>query len=172
MVPTWYIFIEEALPVLCPITHLLAKALAEGVIESEGYQSRAEPFFATKKKEWLHEPVFRKTVRTEISEMDVTQERVTALYKLVRLAGKELKRHGGMWKKPERCPSGEHNSTLPFLQNKTPPFKTSPLLSNQGPFFRNSLIHPFVPSTPYFQVFLFLSSATMASLCLGLRHET
>jgi hypothetical protein len=71
IVPTWYIFIEEALPALCPITHILAKALAEGVIANEGYQTKAEPFFTTKlnkrtlkvwwKKEWLHKPVFRKT---------------------------------------------------------------------------------------------------------------
>ena len=75
IVPTWYIFIEEPLPVLCPITHILAKALAEGVIENEGFKTRAEPFFATKlnkravsirwKKEWLHKPVFRRTVKAE-----------------------------------------------------------------------------------------------------------
>jgi hypothetical protein len=71
IVPTWYIFIEEALPALCPITHILAKALAEGVIANEGYQTKAETLFTTKlnkralkvwwKKEWLHKPVFRKT---------------------------------------------------------------------------------------------------------------
>ncbi|KAJ2902465.1 uncharacterized protein MKZ38_000594 [Zalerion maritima] len=75
IVPAWYIFIEEQLSVLCPFTHILAKALAEGVIENEGFETRAEPFFATRlnkravsitwKKEWLHEPVFRKTVKAE-----------------------------------------------------------------------------------------------------------
>ncbi|KAI0113277.1 hypothetical protein F4814DRAFT_449726 [Daldinia grandis] len=79
MVPTWYIFIEEALPAFCPITHILAKALAEGVIANEGYQTKAEPFFTTKlnkralkvrwKKEWLHKPVFRKTeLRTSVEK--------------------------------------------------------------------------------------------------------
>lgn len=66
IVPTWYISIEEILPAFRPITHILAKALAEGVIANEGYQTQAEPFFATKlskralkirwKKEWLHKP--------------------------------------------------------------------------------------------------------------------
>ena len=72
IVPTWYIFIEEALPVICPIAHLLAKALAEGVIANDGYQTRAEPLFNTRlnkralkirwKEEWMHKPVFRGTV--------------------------------------------------------------------------------------------------------------
>lgn len=71
IVPTWYTFIEEDIPALCPVSHVLAKALAEGVIDAPGYQTRAEPFFSTKlnqpsikikwKREWLHRPVFRKT---------------------------------------------------------------------------------------------------------------
>ncbi|KAK0722920.1 hypothetical protein B0T26DRAFT_750260 [Lasiosphaeria miniovina] len=48
IVPTWYIFVEEKLLVLCPITHILTKALAEGIIASEGYQTKADPSFATK----------------------------------------------------------------------------------------------------------------------------
>ncbi|KAM7189613.1 hypothetical protein V8F33_009981 [Rhypophila sp. PSN 637] len=65
-------FIEEILAVMCPLAHILTKALAESVIANEGYQTRAEPFFATKPskpalrnrwKEWLHKPVFRQTVR-------------------------------------------------------------------------------------------------------------
>ncbi|KAM7222743.1 hypothetical protein V8F06_001930 [Rhypophila decipiens] len=57
---------------MCPVAHILTKALAESVIANEGYQTRAEPFFATKPskpalrnrwKEWLHKPVFRQTVR-------------------------------------------------------------------------------------------------------------
>ncbi len=47
VVPTWYLLIEEGLPILCLITHILAKALAEGVINDEGYQTTAGPFFAT-----------------------------------------------------------------------------------------------------------------------------
>lgn len=72
--PTWCLFIEENLPFICPISHILAKALAEGVVANEGYQTRAEPFFNTKlnkralkirwKKEWMHKPVFRKTEKT------------------------------------------------------------------------------------------------------------
>ncbi|KAK6842236.1 FluG domain-containing protein [Apiospora arundinis] len=73
MVPTWYPFIEEKLPVLCPPSHLLAKALAEGVVDLPGYD-RAEPFFNTKismsavripwKEEFWHKPVFRRTVES------------------------------------------------------------------------------------------------------------
>jgi hypothetical protein len=72
--PTWYPFIEEDSPTLCPISHILAKALAEGVIATEGYQESAAPFFSTKlavkavairwKKEWLHRPVFRRTLNS------------------------------------------------------------------------------------------------------------
>lgn len=74
VVPTWFPFVEEKLPVLCPLSHLLAKALAEGVIDHEGYATRAEPFFNTKismgavripwKKEFWHKPVFRKTIES------------------------------------------------------------------------------------------------------------
>jgi hypothetical protein len=73
MVPTWFPFVEEKLPLLCPPSHLLAKALAEGVIDHHGY-TRAEPFFNTKismpavripwKKEFWHKPVFRTTVES------------------------------------------------------------------------------------------------------------
>ncbi|KAM5348918.1 hypothetical protein ACJ41O_008741 [Fusarium nematophilum] len=72
IVPTWFTFIEEDIPALCPVSHVLAKALAEGVIDAPGYQTRAEPFFSTKlnqpsikikwKREWLHRPVFRRTL--------------------------------------------------------------------------------------------------------------
>ncbi|KAJ2893428.1 hypothetical protein MKZ38_008686 [Zalerion maritima] len=74
MVPTWYPFVEEKLPVLCPITYILAKALAEGVIDKSGYDTRAEPFFGTKlgiravhiiwKEEFWHKPVFRQTAES------------------------------------------------------------------------------------------------------------
>jgi hypothetical protein len=47
MVPTWFPFVQEKLPVLCPPSHLLAKALAEGVIDHPGY-IQAEHFFNTK----------------------------------------------------------------------------------------------------------------------------
>lgn len=69
--PTWYTFIEESLPVLCPITFIIIKALAEGVIAHPDYQ-RAENLFGTKisrkmvripwKREFMHVPVFRKTL--------------------------------------------------------------------------------------------------------------
>ena len=74
VVPTWNLFTEEDVPALCPISHVLAKALAEGVIASEGYQENAEPFFRTKlskkaikigwKRDWHHRPVFRQTVNS------------------------------------------------------------------------------------------------------------
>ncbi|KAJ9149958.1 FluG domain-containing protein, partial [Pleurostoma richardsiae] len=70
--PTWFCIIEETLPLLCPIVHFLAKALAEGAIERRGLDTRADPYFNTKlgmpavyipwKKEFWHKPVFRKTV--------------------------------------------------------------------------------------------------------------
>lgn len=47
IVPTWFLFIEEKLSLLCPISHVLAKALAEGVIDMAGYDTTAEPFFRT-----------------------------------------------------------------------------------------------------------------------------
>ncbi|POR31863.1 Uncharacterized protein TPAR_07921 [Tolypocladium paradoxum] len=43
-----YIFIEEKSPILYPISHILAKALAKGIIASKGYETKAEPFFRTK----------------------------------------------------------------------------------------------------------------------------
>ncbi|KAK3943567.1 hypothetical protein QBC46DRAFT_420016 [Diplogelasinospora grovesii] len=71
-------------PLLCPIAHILAKALAEGVITNEGYQTRAEPFFTTRlnkralkirwKKEWLHKPVSRKTDLRKNVEKKVEKE--------------------------------------------------------------------------------------------------
>ena len=73
IVPTWFPFVEESLPILCPISHLLGKALAEGAVKMHGYD-RAEVFFNTKlsiravkiewKTEFLHKPVFRKTVES------------------------------------------------------------------------------------------------------------
>ncbi|KAK3359289.1 hypothetical protein B0T25DRAFT_564309 [Lasiosphaeria hispida] len=76
-----------------PITHILAKALAEGVIANEGYQTKADPFFATKlnkralkirwKKEWLHKPVFRKThkVLKEESEFEKLCAKINSIRK-------------------------------------------------------------------------------------------
>ncbi|KFH42935.1 hypothetical protein ACRE_063270 [Hapsidospora chrysogenum ATCC 11550] len=43
MVPTWYPFAEEKLPVLCPITHVLAKALAEGQVFRQTVESVEGP---------------------------------------------------------------------------------------------------------------------------------
>ncbi|GKT43005.1 uncharacterized protein ColSpa_03186 [Colletotrichum spaethianum] len=48
LVSTWYIFVEEKLPALCPVANILAKALAEGVIANEEYQDKVKPFFNTK----------------------------------------------------------------------------------------------------------------------------
>ena len=74
IVPTWFPFVEEKLPLLCPISKLLAKALAEGVVDQPRYDTRAEPYFNTKlsmpalhipwKKEFWHKPVFRRTVES------------------------------------------------------------------------------------------------------------
>lgn len=45
--PTWFILIEEDNPLLCPITHIISKALAEGLIENPDYQT-VERLFSTK----------------------------------------------------------------------------------------------------------------------------
>ncbi|RSL48246.1 hypothetical protein CEP54_013014 [Fusarium duplospermum] len=47
IVPTWFNLFEEDISALCPLSHVLAKALAEGVIDAPGYQTRAVPFFST-----------------------------------------------------------------------------------------------------------------------------
>ncbi|KAF5139087.1 hypothetical protein E5D57_002876 [Metarhizium anisopliae] len=72
IVPTWHTFVEEDIPMLCLVSHILAKALSEGAIDNNGYQERADPIFPTKlnkpsikirwKREWLHRPVSRGTV--------------------------------------------------------------------------------------------------------------
>jgi hypothetical protein len=74
IVPTWFPFVEEKLPLLCPISKLLAKAVSEGVVDMSGYDTCAEPYFSTKlgissvyipwKKEFWHKPVFRKTIES------------------------------------------------------------------------------------------------------------
>lgn len=73
IVPTWFPFIEEKLPFLCPISKLLAKAISEGVVDLSSYDTCAEPYFNTKIsiytvcipwKEFWHKPVFRKSVES------------------------------------------------------------------------------------------------------------
>ncbi|KAK3940096.1 hypothetical protein QBC46DRAFT_364385 [Diplogelasinospora grovesii] len=65
---------EIKLPLLCPISKLLAKAISEGVVDLSGYDTCAEPYSDTKlsipavyipwKKEFWHKPVFRKTIES------------------------------------------------------------------------------------------------------------
>ncbi|KAF3763523.1 hypothetical protein M406DRAFT_228735, partial [Cryphonectria parasitica EP155] len=72
-VPTTFLFVEEKLPIICPISHILAKALAEGAI-AIGEPNDAASFFATRinrpgikirwKEESLHKPLFRKSAKT------------------------------------------------------------------------------------------------------------
>ena len=74
IVLTWFPLVEEKPPMLCPISKLLAKARAEGVVDLDGYDTCNEPFFNTKlsvpavympwKKEFWHNPVVRKTVES------------------------------------------------------------------------------------------------------------
>lgn len=83
VVPTWYPLIEEDIPTFCPVTYILAKAIAEGVIATEGYQTGPEPFFNTKlsvkaasiqwKREWMHKPVFRRTINALGEKSDSAQ---------------------------------------------------------------------------------------------------
>ncbi|KAJ2906919.1 hypothetical protein MKZ38_009782 [Zalerion maritima] len=68
--PTFYLFVEENLPLICPVLYIFAKALAEEVIGISGYD-RAENVFNTKislpavripwKREFWHKPVFRRS---------------------------------------------------------------------------------------------------------------
>ncbi|KAG5817841.1 hypothetical protein H9Q74_009960 [Fusarium xylarioides] len=72
--PTVFLFREHPLPILCPISHILARALRDDAIQVDGYSS-AEPFFSTQlgkdavKVHWklskLKSPVFRRSVRTD-----------------------------------------------------------------------------------------------------------
>ncbi|KAG5748063.1 hypothetical protein H9Q70_009255 [Fusarium xylarioides] len=72
--PTVFLFREHPLPMLCPISHILARALRDDAIQVNGYRA-AEPFFSTRlgkdavKVHWksstLKSPVFRKSIRTE-----------------------------------------------------------------------------------------------------------
>ncbi|KFY65136.1 hypothetical protein V496_02779 [Pseudogymnoascus sp. VKM F-4515 (FW-2607)] len=72
--PTIFLFRENALPIFCPISHVLARAIRDNAVLVEGYTS-PEPFFATNlrrmgmkamrvnwKPEWLKRPIFRKSV--------------------------------------------------------------------------------------------------------------
>ncbi|KND87270.1 hypothetical protein TOPH_08097 [Tolypocladium ophioglossoides CBS 100239] len=71
VVPTWFPIIEEDIPALCPVTHILSKAIAE------------EPFFNTKlsnravfiqwKQEWMHKPAFRADIDALGGESDAPQ---------------------------------------------------------------------------------------------------
>jgi len=72
---TTFLFRENALPILCPISHILTRAIRDDAILVDGYTS-AKPFFTTNlrgqgmkamkvhwKPEWLKRPVFRRPVR-------------------------------------------------------------------------------------------------------------
>ncbi|KAG8415724.1 hypothetical protein J3459_011848 [Metarhizium acridum] len=71
--PTVFLFRENPLPILCPVTHFLAQAIRDDAIEVDGFM-HAAPFFSTQirrsatKVHWkpskLKIPVFRKSVRT------------------------------------------------------------------------------------------------------------
>ena len=69
-----FLFRENPLPILCPITHILARAIRDDAIEVGGY-TQAAPFFSTHigkratKVQWkpsiLKTPVFRRPIRAE-----------------------------------------------------------------------------------------------------------
>ncbi|KAJ8058423.1 hypothetical protein OCU04_012612 [Sclerotinia nivalis] len=73
---TTFLFRENSLPILCPISHILTRAIRDDAILVDGYTS-AEPFFTTDlggqgmkaikvhwKLEWLKRPIFRRSVRS------------------------------------------------------------------------------------------------------------
>ncbi|CAD6448042.1 a7f6baa6-02c0-4026-babe-950b6c0b476a [Sclerotinia trifoliorum] len=72
--PTTFLFRENPLPILCPIFHILTRAIRDDAILVDGY-TFAEPFFTTDlggqgmkamkvhwKPEWLKRPIFRRSV--------------------------------------------------------------------------------------------------------------
>ena len=71
---TTFLFHEETLPILCPVSHILAIAIRDDAIEVDGF-NKAEPFFETNlqnptkailvhwKPELLKTPIFRQAVR-------------------------------------------------------------------------------------------------------------
>ncbi|TQW01322.1 FluG domain-containing protein [Cordyceps javanica] len=71
--PTIFLFRENPLPILCPICHILARAIRDDAVDVGGF-SHAAPFFSTKigraatKVNWktsmLKTPIFRRSVRT------------------------------------------------------------------------------------------------------------
>ncbi|EDN93943.1 predicted protein [Sclerotinia sclerotiorum 1980 UF-70] len=73
--PTTFLFHEEALPILCPVSHILAIAIRDNAIKVDGF-THAEPFFTSNlqdptkavlvhwKPEKLKVPIFRQTVWT------------------------------------------------------------------------------------------------------------
>ncbi|KAM3533678.1 hypothetical protein MY4038_002993 [Beauveria bassiana] len=71
--PTIFLFRENPLPILCPISHILARAIRDDAVDVDGF-SYAAPFFSTKigkpatkvywKTSMLKTPVFRRSVRT------------------------------------------------------------------------------------------------------------
>lgn len=70
---TLFLFRENPLPILCPISHILARAIRDDAVEVGGF-THAAPFFSTKigraatKVNWktsmLKTPVFRRSVRS------------------------------------------------------------------------------------------------------------
>jgi hypothetical protein len=76
MYSTTFLFRENPLSILCPISHILTRTIRNNAIFVDGYIS-AEPFFVTNlggqriqaikvywKPEWLKRPVFYRSVRT------------------------------------------------------------------------------------------------------------
>ncbi|KAM3543202.1 hypothetical protein ARSEF1564_003919 [Beauveria bassiana] len=99
VVPTWFPLVEEDIPALCPVTYILTKAIAEGVIANEGYKKRAEPFFNTKlsrkaafiewKPERMHKPVFRSTINA-LGEKSDSAQTTHIFHERSRALGKEM----------------------------------------------------------------------------------
>ncbi|OAA36114.1 FluG domain-containing protein [Beauveria brongniartii RCEF 3172] len=99
VVPTWFPLIEEDIPAFCPVTYILTKAIAEGVIANEGYQNGPEPFFSTRlnckaafiqwKPEWMHKPVFRATTN-DLGEKSDSPQTVHVFRNRCNELGKEM----------------------------------------------------------------------------------
>ncbi|KAL9107289.1 MAG: hypothetical protein Q9187_008450, partial [Circinaria calcarea] len=89
--PTPFLFHQESLPTLCPISHILALAINDNAIQVDGY-THAQPFFTSQlrdptkavlvhwKLEKLKVPIFRQAVRTRTFDGLATSEHKALRY--------------------------------------------------------------------------------------------
>ncbi|KAM7210545.1 hypothetical protein V8F06_014063, partial [Rhypophila decipiens] len=97
-------FIEEILAVMCPVAHILTKALAESAIANEGYQTRAEPSpysarrCALQQQPWSRTRLCEKSVKSDdaltSSTFDARSERFRIAMGLLERLAQYCQRRG------------------------------------------------------------------------------